>query len=84
MEFLFVFLILPILVHIVSLIGYSLFKKWFIAPLLVFSVLTVITFTTFGETFFFWVIIFTIFSIITSVITSKKSDRTIDFSTSKQ
>ncbi|ATP40144.1 hypothetical protein CSE16_08830 [Solibacillus sp. R5-41] len=76
MEFLIVFLILPIIVHTVSSISYMFFKKWFIAPLIVFSVLTILTFTTFGETFFFWVIIFTIFSIITSIMTTKKSERT--------
>ncbi|MEG0259925.1 MAG: DUF2651 family protein [Lysinibacillus sp.] len=75
MEFLFVFLILPIIVHTFSSISYLLFKKWFIAPLIVFSVLTILTFTTFGESFFFWVIIYTIFSIITSIMTTKKSER---------
>ncbi|MEK3765818.1 DUF2651 family protein [Solibacillus sp. FSL K6-4121] len=76
MEYLFVFLILPIIVHIVSSISYWLFKKWFIAPVVVFSVLTILTFTTFGETFFFWVIIFTIFSIITSIMNTKKRKST--------
>ena len=76
MEFLLIFLILPILVYIVSSISYWLFKKWFIAPIIVFSVLTILTLTTFGETFFFWVFIFTVFSIITSIMNTKKSKRT--------
>ncbi|MBD8035986.1 DUF2651 family protein [Solibacillus sp. A46] len=76
MEFLLVFLILPIIIYTVSSISYLLFKKWFIAPLIVFSVLTILTFTTFGETFFFWVIIFTIFSIITSIMNTIKRKST--------
>ena len=76
MEFLLVFLILPIIIYTVSSISYLLFKKWFIAPLIVFSVLTILTFTTFGETFFFWVIIFTVLSIITSIMNTKKRKST--------
>lgn len=75
MEFLFVFFLLPIAVSIVSLISYSVLKKWFIAPILVFSVLTILTFVSFGETFLFWVIVFTILSIFISIRISKKDAR---------
>ncbi|WP_431030188.1 DUF2651 family protein [Lysinibacillus sp. LZ02] len=67
MEFLFIFLILPIIVLIASVLSYLLFKKWFIAPLAVFGTLTILTFTIFNNTFFIWVIVFTIFSIFISV-----------------
>lgn len=75
MEFLVVFLILPIAVSIVSLVSYSVFKKWFIAPVIVFIVLTILTFVSFGETFFFWVIVFTILSIFISIRIAKKDAR---------
>ena len=68
MEFILVLLICPIAVLIASIIGYSLVKKWFVMPIVTFVVFTILTFTLFNETFFFWVIIYTILSIIVSLI----------------
>ncbi|WP_332650410.1 DUF2651 family protein [Lysinibacillus sp. 54212] len=67
MEFIFVLLICPITVIIASIISYYLVKKWFLTPILTFIVFTILTFTRFNETFFFWVIIYTILSIIVSL-----------------
>lgn len=66
MEFILVLLICPIAVIIASMIGYSLVKKWFVTPIVTFIVFTILTFTLFNETFFFWVVIYTILSIIVS------------------
>ena len=53
MEFLFVLVICPIIVVTASLISTLLLKKWFIAPIATFTVFIILTFTVFGETFFF-------------------------------
>ncbi|MGM9949066.1 MAG: DUF2651 family protein [Lysinibacillus sp.] len=62
MEFLFVLVICPLIVVIASVIGTFLFKKWFIAPIAIFAVFTILTFTIFYETFFFWTVVFTVLS----------------------
>lgn len=67
MEFILVLLICPIGVIIASIIG-SLVEKWFATPILTFIVFTILTFTLFNETFFFWIIIYTILSIMVSLI----------------
>nr|WP_106779243.1 DUF2651 family protein [Lysinibacillus timonensis] len=68
MEFLFVFLICPIIVHASTIIGFFIFRKWFVMPILTFVVLTILTFTIFNETFLFWVVVYTILSVIISLI----------------
>ena len=68
MEFIFVLLICPIAVMVASMIGYFLVKKWFVTPIVTFSVFTVLTFTLFNETFFFWVVIYTILSMIVNLM----------------
>ena len=62
MEFLFVLVICPIIVVTASLISTLLLKKWFIAPIATFTVFIILTFTVFGETFFFWTVVFTVLS----------------------
>ena len=62
MEFLFVLVICPLIVVTASIVGTSLFKKWFIAPIATFTVFTILTFTVFNETFFFWAVVFTVLS----------------------
>lgn len=68
MEFLFVLIICPLIVVLLSIFGTFLFNKWFVTPIITFIVLTILTFTLFNETFFFWVIIFTSLSIIASLL----------------
>lgn len=68
MEFLFVLVICPLIVVLLSIFGTFLFNKWFVPPIITFIVLTILAFTLFNETFFFWVIIFTNLSIITSLL----------------
>lgn len=67
MEFLFVLIICPLIVVLLSIFGTFLFNKWFVTPIITFIVLTILTFTLFNETFFLWVIIFTSLSIIASL-----------------
>ena len=79
MEFLLVLLICPIAVIIASIVGYSLMKKWFVTPIVTFIVFSILTFTLFNETFFFWVVIYTILSMIVSLtmeFTKRRSVRT--------
>lgn len=68
MEFLFVLIICPLIVVLLSIFGTFLFNKWFVPPIITFIVLTILTFTLFNETFFFWVIIFTSLSITVSLL----------------
>ena len=68
MEFLFVLVICPIIVVTASIIGTMRLKKWFIAPIATFIVFTILTFTVFNETFFFWTVIFTVLSTAVSII----------------
>ncbi|MEW4327751.1 DUF2651 family protein [Rossellomorea marisflavi] len=68
MEFILVFVLCPIIVLVASIIGYLVVKKWFILPLLTFIVFTILTFTVFNESFFFWVVFYTILSLIISFI----------------
>ncbi len=72
MEFLFVLIICPLVVVLVSITGSFLFKQWFIVPILTFIVFTILTYTVFNETFFFWAVIFTILSIIVSLLIYRK------------
>ena len=71
MEFLLVFVICPLLVVTASVIGIILLKKWFVVPVITFIVFTVLTFTMFNETFFFWAVAFTVLSAIISFIEYK-------------
>lgn len=73
MEFILVLFICPIAVLIASIIGYPLIKKWFVMPIVTLIVFTILTFTVFNESFFFWVIIYTILSIIVSLIMKFKN-----------
>ena len=68
MEFTLVFVLCPSIVLVASIIGYLVVKKWFILPLLTFIVFTILTFTVFNESFFFWVVVYTILSLIISFI----------------
>lgn len=68
MEFLLVLFICPIIVLTASIIGYPITKKWFVVPTVTFILFTILTFTVFNKTFFFWVIVYTILSIIVSLI----------------
>ena len=68
MEFLFVLVICPLIVVTASIIGTMRLKKWFIAPIATFIVFTILTFTVFNETFFFWAVVFTVLSTAVSFI----------------
>ncbi|MGA4515636.1 DUF2651 family protein [Solibacillus silvestris] len=68
MEFLLVLFICPIIVFTASIIGYLITKKWFVVPTIIFILFTVLTFTVFNKTFFFWVLVYTILSFIVSLV----------------
>lgn len=68
MEFLFMLFICPVLVVAASIMGFYVFKNWFVAPIITFLVFTILTFAVFNETFFFWVVVYTTLSIIISLI----------------
>lgn len=63
--------ILPLLIVIVSILGYVWLKQWTIVPLLMFILFTILTFTLFNDSFFVWAIIYTVLSLITSLIMCK-------------
>ncbi|QXM06836.1 DUF2651 family protein [Crassaminicella indica] len=77
MEFVFIFLICPLSILIISVFGYIWFSKCYVIPLIVFTILTILTLTLFGGSFFIWVIIYTIFSLIISL--TVRSRRNNDF-----
>ncbi|MED4531195.1 DUF2651 family protein [Metabacillus fastidiosus] len=58
----------PIIVILAPIIGYLLTRKWFVIPLLIFVVFTILTFTIFNESFFIWTVLYTILSLIISLI----------------
>lgn len=68
MEFLIVFFIFPIIVVFTSIIGFILFQKWYVIPIVTFFVFIVLTFTVFNESFFIWVVVYTIISVLISLI----------------
>lgn len=68
MEFIFVLFICPIIVILASIVGYLLFKNWFVMPLLTLIIFTILTFTVFNESFFIWVVVYTIVSVVVSLI----------------
>ncbi|CQR48058.1 hypothetical protein BN1058_02400 [Paraliobacillus sp. PM-2] len=68
MEFLFALFICPIIIIVASIMGYFIFKKWFVMPLLTLIVFTVLTFTVFNESFFIWVLIYIIISVVVTLI----------------
>ncbi len=70
-EFTIVFFLCPLLVLLASIVGYIVFKKWFVMPLAIFVVFTILTFTIFNQSFFIWVIIYTVLSLIVSLIMKK-------------
>lgn len=72
MEFLLVLLVCPIAVLTASMIGYVIFKKWFVIPIITFILFTTLTYTVFNESFYFWVIVYTILSIVVSLIMKYK------------
>lgn len=71
-EFLILIIIYPIIVHISSIIGFLIIRKWFVMPVVTFIIFSIYTFTLFNEDFFFWVIIYTAISLITNVVIGTK------------
>ena len=67
MEFILILFLCPLAVVIASIIGFLLIKKWYVMPTVTLILFTILTFTVFNETFFFWVIVYTIISIIVSL-----------------
>ncbi|PLR66901.1 DUF2651 family protein [Bacillus sp. UMB0893] len=68
MEFVFVLIICPIIVTVLSAASCFLLKKWYIMPIAVLILFSVLTFTLFNDSFFIWVIVYTILSIVVSLI----------------
>ncbi|WP_191561070.1 DUF2651 family protein [Metabacillus idriensis] len=68
MEFVFVLIICPIIVIVLSAASCFLLKKWYIMPIAVLILCSVLTFTLFNDSFFIWVIVYTILSIVVSLI----------------
>lgn len=67
-EFTMVLFLFPLVVLIASLIGYLIFKKLFVMPLVTLVVFIVLAFTIFNQTFFIWAIIYTVLSFLVSFI----------------
>lgn len=67
MEFILILFLCPLAVVIASIIGFLLIKKWYVMPTVTLILFTILAFTVFNETFFFWVIVYTIISIIVSL-----------------
>ncbi|WP_017754129.1 DUF2651 family protein [Calidifontibacillus oryziterrae] len=66
-EFILVLFICPFIVLIATIIGNLLLKKWFIMPLITFSIFFVMMYVIFNESFFIWVISYTIISLLVSL-----------------
>lgn len=67
-EFVFVLFTCPLIVFVLSIIGYLFLKKWFIMPIVTLLVFLVLTFTHFNESFMIWVIAYTIISLVVSLL----------------
>nr|WP_179391507.1 DUF2651 family protein [Sporosarcina sp. JAI121] len=65
-ELLTVFVIVSLAVLATSIIGLFFVQQWYLIPLGVFAVLTILTFIFFNKSFFIWVIVLTGFSAIVS------------------
>ncbi|MGJ7909924.1 DUF2651 family protein [Neobacillus sp. LXY-1] len=66
MEFSLILFIFPIVVVVTSIIGFLLFRKWFVMPLLTFIVFALLMMSIFNDSFLIWLILYTILSIIVS------------------
>jgi hypothetical protein len=66
MEFSLILFIFPIVVVVTSIIGFLLFRKWFVMPLLTFIVFAFLMMTVYNESFLSWLVLYTILSIIVS------------------
>ncbi|MBD1382853.1 DUF2651 family protein [Bacillus sp. IB182487] len=67
-EFTFVLFGCPIIVIISSIIGFLVTKKWYIVPGITLILFTILSFTTFNESFFFWVIVYTLIAVLVCFI----------------
>ena len=70
MEFLFIMVIYPVIVVIMSIGGYLLTKKSYVTPSIIFVLFSFLLLIFYNESFFIWVIAYSALSIIISVIMS--------------
>ncbi|ADK06445.1 TPA: YbeF family protein [Bacillus anthracis] len=68
-ELIFVLLICPLFIFIVSVIGTRKTKTYYIMPIVTFASFLIIGVIAFTPTFFFWVGMYSIFSFIVSYMT---------------
>ncbi|PEZ46584.1 hypothetical protein CN345_00635 [Bacillus thuringiensis] len=68
-ELIFVLLICPLLIFIVSVIGTRKTKTYYVMPIVTFASFLIIGVITFTPKFFFWVGMYSIFSFIVSYMT---------------
>lgn len=68
-EFIFVLLLCPLLIFIVSVIGTRMTKTYYVMPIVTFAIFLILGVTMFSPSFFFWVGMYSIFSFIVSYMT---------------
>ncbi|MBS4201775.1 DUF2651 family protein [Bacillus sp. FJAT-49732] len=68
MQGILIVLILPIIIFIVSIVGFLLLKKWYVTPIIIFIIFTVLAITIYKGTLFSYVIFYTALSIAVSLI----------------
>ncbi|MFD2215826.1 DUF2651 family protein [Metabacillus endolithicus] len=68
MEFQLIFLVFPITVLVISIVGYSVTKKTYVTPAILFVLFTFLMLLLFNESFFIWVLLYTLLSVIVTMI----------------
>ncbi|MCJ8008626.1 DUF2651 family protein [Lederbergia wuyishanensis] len=68
MQGILVVLMLPGIIFIFSIVGFLLLKKWYVTPIIIFIILSLLATTIVKGTLFIYVIFFTALSIVVSLV----------------
>ncbi|EIT84225.1 hypothetical protein A374_16518 [Fictibacillus macauensis ZFHKF-1] len=63
-----VFVVLPLVVLAASVLGWFLFRRWYVVPLLTLVTLLVLTYTQFNSSFLIWAVFFPVYSAAISIL----------------
>ncbi|ANE45876.1 hypothetical protein SY83_05655 [Paenibacillus swuensis] len=66
-----ILIIYPVIILLLSIVGYLLLKNAYIVPLLVFIFSVVIMYQFYNTTFLVWVFVYTLLSLIISVVSKR-------------
>ncbi|MFD2614161.1 DUF2651 family protein [Paenibacillus gansuensis] len=66
-----VLIIYPVIILLLSIVGYLLLKNAYIVPLLVFIFSVVLMFQAYNTTFLIWVFVYTVLSLVISFVSKR-------------